>query len=399
MISRHCRVRAVRVAAAAAFLALVLPRGPAGAENRIAVRGAYFREASTRVVQPMVEASLDLPQGFDVGGHLAVDAISSASIAQGAMSDEVFSEERYEGSLSVGKTLTEGLRVGLFGRYSREPDYFSTSAGLNASLELWERTGTIGFTVAHALDDIRPSGPIPPRELDVWFAGLSYAQVFGPTLLGQLSYEFFHLDGFYGNPYIQHPNYGRDVLPEVRIRHALTTKVAQYFPEQRLGLQLHYRFYFDQGAFTAIDPWGLTAHSIEGRVYKQVSQNLELRLSYRYHWQGDAEFWCNSRPDSGGTLDCYGLSTLLHSWDPKFGSLTTHLPELKVIWDLRALADIPVLRHLAGGALDVSYGYYFESAYYGQKFTDKTAPPIIGLPYTKRWGGAHVVQTGYVVSF
>ena len=75
------------------------------AEDRISVRGAYFREASNRVVQPMMEVTKDLPGGYDIGGHFLVDAISSASIAQGALVDEVFTETRYEGSLSVGRTL------------------------------------------------------------------------------------------------------------------------------------------------------------------------------------------------------------------------------------------------------------------------------------------------------
>src|SRR5687767_13749882 len=77
---------------------LVAGAPPARAEDRVSIRGAYFREASTRVVQPMLELSKDLPSGFEVGVSTAVDAISSASIAQGATADEVFTENRYEGS-------------------------------------------------------------------------------------------------------------------------------------------------------------------------------------------------------------------------------------------------------------------------------------------------------------
>ncbi len=87
------RVAATALAAAVA-VALVLQPRVLNAEDRVNFRGAYFREASNRVIQPMMELTKDLPQGYDVGGHLLVDAISSASIAQGAMVDERVHRER-----------------------------------------------------------------------------------------------------------------------------------------------------------------------------------------------------------------------------------------------------------------------------------------------------------------
>ena len=364
-------------------------------EDRITLRGAYFREASTRVVQPMLQVTKALPRSFDVSGHLLLDAISSASIAQGAITDEVFTEKRYEGGLAVGWTDSL-LRLGGFLRYSREPDYFSHTAGVSASREVWGRTGTIGLNLAFTHDDIEPRPPLVPRDLDVWFAGLSYAQVITPTTLAQAGYELYYLNGFYGNPYISHPNLGREDLPETRVRHALSLHVAQYFPGPALGLQLHYRFYFDQESFTSTDPWGLTSQTIEGRLYKTLGDHLEVRLSYRYHGQGRADFWCNARAEIG----CYGMMPEYHSWDVKFGGLKTHLPELKIIWDMHGLAGVPALAWLAGGSIEVSYGYLFETTPYGQPFTDKNAPPIIGkLPFTRSHGGAHLIQTGYSLPF
>ncbi|HEY0711970.1 MAG TPA: hypothetical protein VGF45_04815, partial [Polyangia bacterium] len=230
----------------------------AKAEERIAVRGTYFREASTRVVQPMLEARFDLPSGYDLGAHALVDAISSASVAQGAMTDEVFQENRYEVGLSFGRTFegSNPTRLGGFLRHSNEPDYKSYTAGLSLTREVLERTGTISLTAAATIDDLALAAPLLPRDLAVVFAGVSYAQALTPTTLLLGGYEFFYLNGFYGNPYISHPDLGREKLPEVRIRHALAFKVAQYLPKLRLGAQLHYRFYFDQGSFGAIDPWG-----------------------------------------------------------------------------------------------------------------------------------------------
>jgi hypothetical protein len=364
-------------------------------EDRVTVRGAYFREASTRVVQPMVQATKTLPGGFDLNGHFLVDAISSASIAQGAITDEVFSEERYEGSLALGFTH-DLLHVAAFARYSREPDYFSKTGGVSASYEVWERSGTVAFNLAVTHDDIQPRPPLVPRDLDVWFAGLSYAQILTPTTLAQVGYELYRLSGFAGNPYISHPNLGREDLPEKRLRHAVSLKLAQYLPALTLGAQVHYRFYFDQESLFRSDPWGMTAHTLEGRLYKSLGRHVDLRLSYRYHLQGQADFWCNSRADIG----CYGMMPEYHSWDVKFGGLTTHLPELKVIWDLHLLAEVPGLSWLSTGAIEVSYGYLIQSTPYGAPFTDKNAPPVLGkIPFTRKHGGAHLLQTGYSLPF
>jgi Protein of unknown function (DUF3570) len=393
---RKTRTLAGGAVVAAAF-SLFLVRS-VGAENRMAVRGTYFREASTRVVQPMIEAQAELPNGYNIGGHAAVDAISSASIAQGAATDEVFHENRYEISVNGGKKFGD-LHVGAYLRYSYEEDYRAHSAGIFFTREFWDRTGAITATLARAHDDIEPFPPLTPRDLDVWFFGTAYSQILSPTTLAQVGYELFHAKGFLGNPYISHPDLGRENLPQTRVRHALTAKIAQYFPYPSLGLQLHYRFYFDQGAFGTNDPWGLTAHTIETRAYKSLGRDFELRLSYRFHWQGSAAFWCNARPDNGGMLGCYGMRPRFHSWDVKFGNLTSHLPEVKLTWELRGLAHLPGFRWLSRGSVDVAYGYYFESTPYGQVFTDRNAPPVINWPFTYDHGGAHIIQTGYALPF
>ncbi len=389
----------VRAAGSLLGLAVCLSvAGPTRAqtvEDRVTVRGAYYREASTRVIQPMVQLTKNLPNGYDFGTTFLVDAISSASIAQGAVTDEVFKEKRYEGSVSAGWTRAE-TRLGGFLRYSREPDYVSHTAGVSLTRDVWERTGTLGVSLAYTHDDVEPRPPLVPRDLDVWFAGVSYAQVLTPTTLAQVGYEAYFLNGFAGNPYISHPNLGREDLPQKRLRHAVAFRIAQYLPSWTMGAQLHYRFYFDQQAMFDTGPWGMAAHTFEGRIYKNLGPDVETRLSYRYHWQSRAEFWCNARADIG----CYGMTPDYHSWDVKFGGLSTHLPEIKVIWDLRLLAAVPGLAWFAGGAVEVSYGYLFQSTPYGMPFTDKNAPPVLGdLPFTRKYGGAHLLQTGYSLPF
>ena len=56
--------------------------------------------------------------------------------------------------------------------------------------------------------------------------------------------------------------------------------------------------------------------------------------------------------------------------------------------------------HFAPGSIGVSYGYFFQSTPYGQAFDDNNAPPVLGeLPFTRNYGGAHLIQTGYRLPF
>jgi hypothetical protein len=84
----------------------------------------------------------------------------------------------------------------------------------------------------------------------------------------------------------------------------------------------------------------------------------------------------------------------------KFGNYTTHLPEVKVFWDMHGLIGVPVLDFFAHGTLDLSYGYYFETTPYGMPFTKQTEPPVLEvLPFPRSHGGAHYIQAGYSLPF
>jgi hypothetical protein len=396
-------------ALALALLAAALVGGWSGslaAEDRVSVRGAYYREASNRIMQPMMELTKDLPAGYDVGGHFLVDAITSASIAQGASADSVFHENRYEGAINFGRTFEARRpggfwgprRLGAFYRYSNESDYKSHTGGLSLNQEVWDRTGTIGVNLAFTGDLIHPP-PQDDKDLTVYFLGLGYTQALGQTTVAQAVYETYYLRGFMANPYLAHGSLGREKVPRRRLRHALALRLAQFIPRADLGAQLHYRFYFDEESLFRIGPWGMTAHTLEARLSKMLGHSLELRAAYRFHYQTAANFWCNARPDNGGDVSCYGMDSPYHSVDVKFGTYRNQLAEGKLIWDLRILNGTG-LDVLAGGSFDVSYGYYFEGTPYGMDFNDGNAPPLLRYqPLSQRYGGAHLIQTGYSLPF
>lgn len=367
-----------------AVLVALVAVAPAGrGEDRLTVRGAYYREHSTRVVQPMVQITKDLPRGFDVGAHFLVDAITSASIAAGVMQDQLFTELRKEAGAAVGKTW-DRTRMGVSYRQSREPDYISHALGLSVSQGVWDNTGSIGINVARGFDTVGPNLNLP---LDVYFGGVSYSQALAPTLLAQVGYEVIYLDGSLGslgNPYSQVPNHGRERPPDERLRHAAIARTAYYLPASGTGLQLHYRFYFDHApglepqAGAPENPWNVVAHTVDVRLHQELTAHLELRLGYRFHSQGAAAFWCNTDPSRGGRTDCYPPEAPYFVVDAKLGPVTTHVPELKLWWEAHALRTIPVLGWLAGGAFELSYAHFIQDT---------------------RYENAHVLQTGYSLPF
>lgn len=365
-------VAALAVVAVAAFA------GRAAAENRVTVRGAYYREPSTRVAQPMVQVRTTSPEGVDVSAHYLMDAITSASVVAGVnMMDKTFTEVRNETGLTIGKRIAR-TRLALSYRYSHEPDYRSHTVALTLEQGVWDNTGTLLVNLARGRDVLDAS---LDQRLNVWFAGLAYTQALAPTWSAQFVYDLTVQRGFVGNPYFVQPNYGHENPPAGRARHAAAVRIATYLPSLGLGLQLHGRVYLDHELLgsSGPDPWQKAAGTGEVRIYKMLGSELELRLSYRATREGSANFFCVTPP--GAFADCYSLGRYerfrgRYSADEKFGSLTSHFPEAKLTWELRELDVLP--RFLARGAVDVSYGYFFQVTHYRN---------------------AHLLQTGYSLPF
>lgn len=368
--------------------------GEVHADDYVAVRGVYYREASTRVIQPVVEVERDSPSGVDVGAHFLVDAITSASASAGTGRDVVFTETRNEAGLSLRKRWSRSdISIGY--KYSAESDYWSHGIGLAGTARVWGDTGTLRLALGGSFDSMAsrlrlPDCAVRPSttcSLDVWFAGLSYTQVFSPVLVVQANLETAYLDGFQGNLYRTVPGGNYEVLPYPaggligdgrRLRYAGAVRAGYVFPGTGTGLQLNYRLYWDSfpgTPKTPYDPWGLVAHTVEGRVYQQLGPDVEVRLLYRFYWQPDgAAFWC----DTVANRSCYGSGDPYFSSDPKLGPVRTSYPEAKIYWHAEALRPYPFFRWFAAGTFEISYGYYFQST---------------------SFGGAHVLQAGYTMPY
>jgi len=362
------RTGALLVPAAAVML---LPHA-VSAEDQVTIRSAYFREPSTRVVQPVVEISKDLPNGYGVTAHYLLDAITSASASAGTGVDSIFTEFRSEVGLKVLKDFGYTRLTARYS-YSAESDYWSHTVSAALAQRFWGDTGTVSLSFGRSFDTVAPRGRTPACAksgefscaLDAYFGGVGYSQVLSSQLVAQLSYELAYLDGFQSNPYRSGAN-GYENLPAQRTRHALSPKVAYYFPSAGVGLQLHYRYYRDT--------WGIKSHMAEGRVYLTLTQALELRLSYRHYFQTPANFWCDfvTRPD------CYGAGAVIYGYDPKLENVRTYMPEAKLVWEAAALRGTPFLGWFAAGTIELSYARLFQST---------------------SFNNAHLLQVGYTMPY
>ena len=391
---------------------LLATAGAVRADDYVAVRGVYYREASTRVVQPMVELERDSPTGVDVGAHFLIDAITSASAAAGTAIDNVFTETRSEAGLSLRKRWARSeISVGY--KYSAESDYWSHSVGLGGSKTFWGNTAMLRLALGRNFDTMTSRGRTPDCAigvgnvncpLDVWFAGLSYTQVLSPVSIAQLSFDSAYLDGFQGNLYRQVPGKGYEVLPYgvdtvdgktvmtdkgQRLRMAVTARAGYVVRDTGTGFQLNYRYYWDTfpgTAATTYAPWGVRAHTLEARVFQPLGPELELRVLGRIYIQNrGAAFWC----DTIANPNCYAPGAAYYSSDPKLGPMNTEYLEAKVYWHAEAWRAIRFLRWFSAGTFEFSYGRYTQSTSFGGPAQDRPWWCLITC----------VIQAGYTMPY
>lgn len=305
------RLQLKRVLAVAGVVALVSAADLAHADGSLEVRGIYYKERATRVVPPMLDATLDVGENGVADAHLLTDAITSASIAAGTMLDE----KRYEAGGGYRHQVGV-VQLGGQARYSTEPDYRSVYAGLRVGAELADRNFTITAAGGLGLDELDNAGegPTAPRrtgELATYLGSLSLSQILSPNAIATLTYDVLHLDGFQANIYrrvIAGGEVRPELHPEQRTRHALAGTLKWFLPRTATTAIGTYRFYRDD--------WGIQAHTPELRLLQDVgSSDVVFGASYRFHVQTAADFY----------QSIYPMSTNIYvTDDPKLSSFRSH---------------------------------------------------------------------------
>jgi Protein of unknown function (DUF3570) len=366
--------------AAAIALSVMVAPAEARAENLVTVRAVYFREPSTRVVQPIAEITRDLPGGWDVRATYLLDAITSASVAAGTLTgDNTFTEIRNEVGLAVGKRIA-GTQINVGYHYSAESDYWSHTLNGAVAQHLWGDTGLLQASGGASFDSMSARGRTPscakPGELAcylrAYFGGVGYTQILTPVFIVQASVEAGYLSGFQANLYRSVPGHGYEAVPDTRLRLAVAPRAAYYLPGTGSGFQLHYRYYRDS--------WSVDSHTIEGRYYQELTDDLELRLSFRQYFQTPADFLCDWMASvRENAPSCYSPDARYYPGDPKLAPVRTSMPEVKLMWEAAGLRGTPFFGWFAAGTFEISYAYYFQSS--------------------STFGNAHLLQVGYAMPY
>lgn len=359
--------------AAAIWLALALTWAAAGsarADGEVTMRGVYYKERSTRVVQPMMDARVALDDDTELAVHTLVDVITSASAAAGA-AGTAFTERRYE--LGAGLTRRIGdYTCGLSGRFSYEPDYTSGFGAGRCQIALAQQNTLLGLGVAAGNDDLSNAGardemgqsePVTGKLRSVLLS-TSITQVLSPVMLAGVTYDLMYGEGFLESPYRRVPVGGGmgmlvpEQVPSSRLRHALAGSVRGFVPDTRSTWIAGYRFY--------IDDWDIHAHTPELRVVQELRPALDLHARYRFHWQSEAYFYEQTYA---------ALEPFLTS-DVKLSSFTTHTIGLELQSALTHLGQVPGL--LRGARVELVLEYVVQRNRLGNAVVLQTA---LAMPF------------------
>ncbi|HEU5058122.1 MAG TPA: DUF3570 domain-containing protein [Kofleriaceae bacterium] len=338
----------------------------ARADGELSVRGAYYKERSTRVAQPMLDARFDVGEDGELRAHMLVDSISSASVAAGAAGTP-FDEKRYEAGASYRHSL-DTLRVGGGARGSSEPDYKSAFGHVRGEIDLAQRNTVLGINLAGGRDTVSNEGSqsdiVEPIEgkLWTWLGSASITQVLSPILVGQVTYDLVYLDGFQENPYRSVSAGGAlepERVPDTRLRHAALGALRLFVPASRTTLAGGYRFY--------IDDWGVIGHTPEARIVQEVVPDLDAHLRYRLHHQGAADFYRTTYPSADPAVEPYLTD------DVKLSELTTQTFGIKLDVQARLLGVDGPLGQARAEAL---FEYITQSTYFGNAVAAQIALTI-----------------------
>lgn len=216
----------------------------------------------------------------------ALDAVSSASYANEAGGFDV------KTSIQTAPDLLVTTRVAF---HAEEPmSSFTLGAGFVRSVA--DDNATWGLSVNFTGDFfdltnqegeyLRKTGRFTTN------ANFTFSQLLSPTTVFDGAYGVTQQNGMIRTAWNAVPIAGlpptAEALPDVRLRHAFTGRLAQHVPWTRSTLKLWYRYY--------LDDYGLTAHTVEATAYQYVVRWLYARVAYRFHRQTGVDAFTTQLP-------------------------------------------------------------------------------------------------------
>jgi hypothetical protein len=267
---------------------------------------SYRERGLIRVTEPIVWGEAQIAEHWEIRGSAAIDVVTGASpelitnvtgrpvqTITGASVDD----RRTTADIKIARRFGE-MRFGVSRAISNEKDYKSRAYGVEAKLDLNERTTTLALAYGRSSDRVRSADDAlldEPRDTREYLAG--WTQVLSPVALLQTTLQWSRGKGWYNDPY-KHtltfypdggvPAFALDTRPGERNSTAWVNRYRHHFPTQRGTLQLDYRFYRDD--------WGIRSHTLEGGWEQSLGERWSLRPSLRYYTQSKADFYTPEVP-------------------------------------------------------------------------------------------------------
>ena len=261
----------------------------------------YKERGLMKVTEPVAWGRVQFGDGWEVRASAAVDIVTGASPelvtnVSGRPVQTVtgasVSDRRTLWDVKASKRIGEWT-LGLSRAVSTEEDYRSRAFGVEAKLDLDERTRTLTAGYGESRDRVRSSDDPTldaPRTTREYLAGIT--QVLSPVAVVQSTLQWSRGKGWYNDPY-KHtltfypeggvPAFALDARPASRNALAWITRYRHHFPATKGTLQADYRFYRDD--------WGIRAHTFEVAWSQSVGEAWTLRPALRYYTQSAADFY------------------------------------------------------------------------------------------------------------
>ena len=308
-----------------------------------------------QVIEPAVDATLDLGNDRKLSAGIVVDSLSGATpngaapaaspqtfsqpsghgrtytTSPGATPlDHTFEDTRFAGDLGYQFPLsTNGnLGVGLSG--SKEYDFTSLGANTHYTLDLNQKNTTLSAGAAVEADLVDPVGhaPVPLTMMvdavktggsskfkDVKDILLGVTQVLGPSSLFQFNYSLSLSNGYENDPYKILSVVDSNAVPQYYVyekRPATRTKQALFgeYKQFVFGgdvVEFSYRYFTDN--------WGVRAHTATLSYRWNLCERKSLEPSVRFYAQKQANFY------HAALFTGQDATTGFASADPRLGAL------------------------------------------------------------------------------
>jgi hypothetical protein len=241
-----------------------------------------------------------------------------------------------------------GFEAGYYTSF--ESDYYAQMVSASYNRDVLGDNLNLSAGAAYGWDDIQPLDDADtegiPDYRETWHANVAATQILTPTTVVRVGAEYNRVRGLQHDPYRNVYVEGTNVPerhPKYRDRRTAFIRVSQYITN-RSSVKVGYRYYEDD--------WGVTSHTIGGRLSQYVGDQVVVRYRYRYYTQLPAFFYREEYQHSGG-VD--GFQT----GDYRLGDYGAHLFGGRIMWFPHGAANS--IRFLRGVHLVLSYEHYFNS--------------------------------------